>query len=41
MTLFKAERFEECLQRAGLIQIETLKSPMSDRGRYVGVTQLR
>jgi SAM-dependent methyltransferase len=41
MTLFTTEQYEASLLRAGLIDIETVESPMPDRDRFVGVTPLQ
>jgi hypothetical protein len=38
LTPFESGQYEESLQRAGLVDIETLESPMPGRDRFVGVT---
>ncbi len=39
LTLFDTSQYEESLQRAGLIDIETIESPMPGRDRLIGVAR--
>ena len=38
LTLFESGQYEESMHRAGLVDIETVESPMPGRDRFVGVT---
>jgi len=37
MMLFGSEQYERSLQRAGLIDVESIESPLPERDRYIGV----
>ncbi len=41
LTLFDASRYEQSLENAGLIDIETIESPMPGRDRFIGVARPR
>ena len=40
LTLFESGQYEESLQHAGLVDVETVESPMPGRDRFVGVTTM-
>jgi dTDP-3-amino-3,6-dideoxy-alpha-D-glucopyranose N,N-dimethyltransferase len=37
MTLFRSEQYEQSLQRAGFISVESIASPWPGQDRYIGV----
>ena len=41
LTLFDTGQYQEALKDAGLIDIETIESPMTGRDRLIGVAQPR